>query len=150
MIDIIRKEPLFKKLVGMMLVSIIIVFIMFTIFQYNNLKNIYLEQSKINKILIGTLVSKYPEDEVNIVKSVYNKDDKYIDLGQRTLDKFGYDKNYSMYKNVNFQEYLKYFLVNNLIVFAILITLVLFMVFTFIKYVFKRLLKVYLMYLTMV
>lgn len=142
MIDIIRKEPLFKKLLGMMLISIIVVFTIFATFQYNNFKNIYLEQNEINKVLIGTLVSKYPEDEVNIIKAVYNKDDKYINLGQKTLNKFGYDENDSMYKNVNFQEHLKYFLVNNLIIFVILITLVLFIVFIFIKYVFIRLIKV--------
>ena len=142
MINILRKEPIFKRLIGMLIVGIVVVFGIFTVFQYNNLKNIYLEQNEINKRLIGTLVNKYPEDEVDIVKAVQTKNDKYIDLGKSTLDKFGYNEHYSMYKNVNFEEHLKYFLVNNLVVFVILITIVLFRAITFIKYVFNKLIKV--------
>ncbi|MGL4912475.1 MAG: sensor histidine kinase [Romboutsia sp.] len=142
MINIVKKEPVFKKIVSILIASIIFVFIIFTVFQYNNLKNIYLEQNEINKRLIGTLVNKYPQDEVDIVKAIQTKDDKYRDLGQSTLDKFGYNEDYSMYKNVNFKEHLKYFLVNNLVVFVILIIIVLFMVFIFVKYVFNKLIKI--------
>ena len=47
-----------------------------------------------------------------------------------------------MYENVNFKERLKYFLVNNLTVFVIIIILVSFIVFNFTKYMYNRLLKV--------
>lgn len=142
MINIMRKEPLLKRLIGILIISIIAVFGIFIAFQYNNLKNIYLGQNEINRRIIGTLVNKYPEDEVDIVKAVYNNNYKYSEIGQKTLDKFGYGKDYSMYKDVNFKEYLNYFLVNNLVYFVILIVLVLLMMSIFIKYVFNRLLKV--------
>ncbi len=88
------------------------------------------------------LVEKYPEEEVDIVKSIYKQDDRYLDLGVRILDKYGYDENYNMYENVNFREHLKYFLVNNLIVFVIIIISLSFVIFNFTKYIFRRLLNV--------
>ena len=54
-----------------MMMSIIVIFSIFTVFQYNNLKNIYLEQENINKRVVGILVNKYPQQEVDIVKSIY-------------------------------------------------------------------------------
>lgn len=142
MINIIRKEPVIKKSIFIMMMSIIVIFSIFTVFQYNNLKNIYLEQENINKRVVGILVNKYPQQEVDIVKSIYKQDNRYLDLGAKTLDKYGYDNNYNMYENVNFKERLKYFLVNNLTVFVIIIILVSFIVFNFTKYMYNRLLKV--------
>ncbi len=49
MINIIRKEPIIKKSIFIIMISIIVIFSMFTVFQYNNLKNIYLEQENILK-----------------------------------------------------------------------------------------------------
>lgn len=142
MISIIKKEPLLKKQLSIIFISVIIIFSIFSMFQYKNLKNIYLEQNNINKRLVGALVSKYPEMEVDIVNSVYNPEKKYIQEGSKVLDKFGYDESYTMNKNVNFQKHLKYFLVNNLITFVILLFLVLTIVVTYIKYIFNKLLKV--------
>lgn len=142
MISIIKKEPLLKKQLSIIFISVIIIFSVFSMFQYKNLKNIYLEQNNINKRLVGALVSRYPEMEVDIVNSIYNPEKKYIQEGSKVLDKFGYDESYTMNKNVNFQKYLKYFLVNNLITFVILLFLVLTIVVTYIKYIFNKLLKV--------
>lgn len=142
MISIIKKEPLLKKQLSIIFISVIIIFSVFSMFQYKNLKNIYLEQNNINKRLVGALVIRYPEMEVDIVNSVYNPEKKYIQEGSKVLDKFGYDESYTMNKNVNFQKHLKYFLVNNLITFVILIFLVLTIVVTYIKYIFNKLLKV--------
>ena len=97
MINIIRKEPVIKKSIFIMMMSIIVIFSIFTVFQYNNLKNIYLEQENINKRVVGILVNKYPQQEVDIVKSIYKQDNRYLDLGAKTLDKYGYDNNYNMY-----------------------------------------------------
>lgn len=142
MINIIKKEPLFKKQMAIILISIIIMFGIFTSFQYKNLTNIYLQQNEINKRLVGSLVTIYPESEVDIVKAIYNPENNYSKLGEKTLDKFGYNKSYSMHENVNFQKHLNYFLVNNLIVFVVLLFLVLFIVLNSIKYIFNKLLKV--------
>lgn len=142
MINIIKKEPLFKKQMAIILISIITMFGIFTSFQYKNLTNIYLQQNEINKRLVGALVTIHPESEVDIVKAIYSPEKSYSKLGEKTLDKFGYNKSYSMHENVNFQKHLNYFLVNNLIVFVVLLFLVLFIVLNSIKYIFNKLLKV--------
>lgn len=142
MIDILKKEPIIKKSISLVMLSIIFIFSMFAMFQYNNIKNVYLELEKTNQKLVGTLVSKYPEQEVNIVNSIYKQDDSQLDLGISILDKYGYNENYNMYENVNFQEHLKYFLRNNLIVFVAIIISVSFIVYRFVKRIYKSILKV--------
>ncbi|MGL5640950.1 MAG: hypothetical protein ACRDDM_01695, partial [Paraclostridium sp.] len=139
MISILKKEPVLRKLVAFSIISVFFIFSLFTIFQYENLKGIYLEQNNINERLIGMLVSKYPESEVDIVKSIYSENNEYEDLGNKTLNKFGYSKDYDMKRNINFQKHLKYFLVNNLAVFVILIGVIIGIVSNLVKYVFRRL-----------
>ncbi|MEG2246678.1 MAG: HAMP domain-containing sensor histidine kinase [Peptostreptococcaceae bacterium] len=139
MISILKKEPVLSNIVIVSVISVVFIFSLFTIFQYKNLKGIYLEQNNINERLIGILVNKYPESEVDIVNSIYSKNDKYEDLGNKTLNKFGYSKDYDMKRNINFQQHLKYFLVNNLIVFVVLIGVIICIVSNLVKYVFTRL-----------
>ncbi|MCG4682695.1 hypothetical protein, partial [Faecalibacillus intestinalis] len=64
------------------------------------------------------------ELEADIVNSIYINDKDYSDLGEKVLKKYGYDKNYKMIENINFQQHIKYFLVNNLIVFVGIIILI--------------------------
>jgi signal transduction histidine kinase len=139
MIKALKKEPVLRKITGIAFISIILIYSIFTIFQYRSLKSIYQEQTNINQRIVGVLVSKYPEAEVDIVKSIYNKNYKYESLGKSTLDKFGYDEYYNMNKTINFQQHLKYFLINNLIVFAFLIIIMIFIILNLGKYVFNNL-----------
>ncbi|MGL5755178.1 MAG: sensor histidine kinase [Paraclostridium sp.] len=139
MISILKEEPVLSKIVIVSVISVVFIFSFFTIFQYKNLKGIYLEQNNINERLIGVLVSKYPESEVDIVNSIYSENDEYEDLGNKILNKFGYSEEYDMNRNINFQQHLKYFLVNNLIVFVILIGVIICIVSNLVKYVFRRL-----------
>lgn len=138
-ISVLKKEPVLSKIVIVSVISVFFIFSLFTIFQYKNLKGIYLEQNNINERLIGMLVNKYPESEVDIVNSIYSENDEYEDLGNKTLNKFGYSKDYDMKRNINFQQHLKYFLVNNLIVFVVLIGVIICIVSNLVKYVFRRL-----------
>ncbi|MGL4911844.1 MAG: sensor histidine kinase [Romboutsia sp.] len=142
MINILSKEPIIKKSILLMMISMTVIFSMFAIFQYKNIKNIYLEQETINKKLVGTLANKYPEQEANIVNAIYKQDDSQLDLGIKILDKYGYNENYDMYKNVNFKEHLKYFLRNNLIVFVAIMISVSGIVSIFVNHIYKRLIKV--------
>ncbi|MGL5348154.1 MAG: sensor histidine kinase [Peptostreptococcaceae bacterium] len=142
MTNIVKKEPIIKKSMTIMMVGMIVVFAIFTTLQYNNFKNIYLKQEKINQSIVGALVDKYPDQEVNIINSIYKQDNTYLDSGAKILDKYGYNSNYKMYENVNFQQHLKYFLVNNLIVFVMMIAIMSFVVMNFIKYMYNRISKV--------
>lgn len=103
------------------------------------MKNIYLEQQNINERIVGKLVNKYPQSESDIVKSVYSESKEYENTGQSILKKYGYDENYNMIRNINFQQHLKYFLVNNLIVFVVVMILMILILSNLMKYVFTKL-----------
>lgn len=142
MIDLLRREPIVKRISIYMGIGLITILFIFSMNQYNNLKNIYLEQLNINKKIVGSIVSEHPELEADIVNSIYIKDKDYSDLGEKVLKKYGYDKNYKMIENINFQQHIKYFLVNNLIVFVGIIILIMLIMCNLMKYVFNKLDKV--------
>lgn len=142
MIDLLRREPIVKRISIYMGIGLITILFIFSINQYNNFKNIYLEQLNINKKIVGSIVSEHPELEADIVNSIYINDKDYSDLGEKVLEKYGYDKNYKMIENINFQQHIKYFLVNNLIVFVGIIILIILIMCNLMKYVFNKLDKV--------
>lgn len=142
MIDLLRREPIVKRISIYMGIGLITILFIFSINQYNNFKNIYLEQLNINKKIVGSIVNEHPELEVDIVNSIYINDKDYSDLGEKVLKKYGYDKNYKMIENINFQQHIKYFLVNNLIVFVGIIILIILIMCNLMKYVFNKLDKV--------
>lgn len=139
MITILRREPIFKKIFIIAVLSISLIFSVFTYFQYNNLKSIYKEQNEINKRIVGTLVNKYPEDEIDIVKSIYYVNDDYKEFGEKILSKLGYDDNYEMSENINFTNQLSTFMITNIIGFLVISTLIILLLFSLVKYVFKNL-----------
>lgn len=49
MIDLLRREPIVKRISIYMGIGLITILFIFSMNQYNNLKNIYLEQLNINK-----------------------------------------------------------------------------------------------------
>lgn len=142
MIDLLRREPIVKRISIYMGIGLITILFIFSMNQYNNLKNIYLEQLNINKKIVGSIVSEHPELEADILNSIYINDKDYSDLGEKVLKKYGYDKNYKMIENINFQQHIKYFLVNNLIVFVGIIILIMLIMCNLMKYVFNKLDKV--------
>lgn len=139
MIELLKREPIIRRIFLIAIIGVILIFGAFSIFQYKNLKNIYLEQQNINKRIVGKLVNKYPKSESDIVKSVYSESEEYENIGQKILKKYGYDENYNMIRNINFQQHLKYFLVNNLIVFVVVIILIMLILSNLMKYVFSKL-----------
>jgi signal transduction histidine kinase len=142
MIDLLRREPIVKRISIYMGIGLITILFIFSLNQYNNFKNIYLEQLNINKKIVGSIVSEHPELEADIVNSIYINDKDYSDLGEKVLKKYGYDKNYKMIENINFQQHIKYFLVNNLIVFVGIMILIILIMCNLMKYVFNKLDKV--------
>lgn len=142
MINMIKREPLLKKIVLIIIVSILVLFSIFTFFQYKNLKEIYTEQNNINKSLIGQLVKKYPDEEVEIIKIVEKQEGKYIELGEKILAKYGYNHDYTMEDSLVFQSHLKNFMIMDFMCLGLIVVLVLSVLFYSIKYIFKRLTKV--------
>lgn len=139
MINILKNEPIVRRILGVSLVAITFIFFVFVIFQYKSLQNIYLEQNNINERIIGNIVNQYPKAEADIINSIYKESDEHEALGEKILDKYGYGKAYNMSGNINFQQHLKYFLVNNLVVFVAIMILIVFIVSVLIKYGFNNL-----------
>ncbi len=139
MINILKNEPIVRRILGVSLVAITFIFFVFVIFQYKSLQNIYLEQNNINERIIGNIVNQYPKAEADIINSIYKESDEHEALGEKILDKYGYGKAYNMSENINFQQHLKYFLVNNLVVFVAIMILIVFIVSVLIKYGFNNL-----------
>lgn len=139
MINILKNEPIVRRILGVSLVAITFIFFVFVIFQYKSLQNIYLEQNNINERIIGNIVNQYPKAEVDVINSIYKESDEHEALGEKILDKYGYGKTYNMSNNINFQQHLKYFLVNNLVVFVAIMILIVFIVSILIKYGFNNL-----------
>lgn len=139
MINILKNEPIVRRILGVSLVAITFIFFVFVIFQYKSLQNIYLEQNNINERIIGNIVNQYPKAEADIINSIYKESDENEALGQKILDKYGYGKAYNMSGNINFQQHLKYFLVNNLVVFVAIMILIVFIVSVLIRYGFNNL-----------
>ena len=63
MIELLKREPIIRRIFLIAIIGVILIFGAFSIFQYKNLKNIYLEQQNINKRIVGKLVNKYPQSE---------------------------------------------------------------------------------------
>lgn len=139
MIDLLRREPIVRRISIYMVLCLITIIFIFNINQYKNLKNIYLEQLNINKKIVGKIVNEHPELEADIVNSIYNNDEDYSDLGEKVLQKYGYNEGYNMIENINFQQHLKNFLVNNLIVFVGIIILIMLIMCNLMKCVFNKL-----------
>lgn len=139
MINILKNEPIVRRILGISLVAITFIFFVFVIFQYKSLQNIYLEQNNINERIIGNIVNQYPKAEADVINSIYKESDEHEALGEKILDKYGYGKAYNMSENINFQQHLKYFLVNNLVVFVAIMILIVFIVSVLIKYGFNNL-----------
>jgi len=66
----------------------------FLISEHYFLEQIHRDQIKMNQSVVAKLVSIYPEKELEIVKTVINKnDEEYAKAGNKTLLKYGYDIN---------------------------------------------------------
>ena len=136
----IKKEPLFKKLTVIVMIS---VFIMGTIFlgsQYYFINKLYNSQFQINQTMVGTLTSMYPENEVEIVKAVIDKsDDKYNKSGQDILAKYGYHNDSTIAYDKVKKEYFFNIITYDIIIIVIISMIVIALLWYIIKYFVRKL-----------
>lgn len=105
MIDYIKKEPLFKNMLTLLLIGLIFMWSILSISQFYFLNQVHREQIQLNQRAVGKLVSIYPEKKLEIVKTVINKgDEKYLEAGNKTLLKYGYDINTKVFKDNIFRD----------------------------------------------
>lgn len=122
MIEDIKREPIFKKAVVCMGITVILSIFVLNIIHIMQLDCIYKKQLNITNSLVGSLVNKYPNDETEIIEALKNSDKSAIDKGREILDKYGY-KEKNIFGDDNFKKYanqsILLFLLTSLIVVVI-------------------------------
>lgn len=139
----IKEDYIMKKAVIYSVLSMLVVTFVFIFFEYNRLYDLYEHQIKNTQSIAGMLIEKYPDDEVDIVKSIYNFDHSKADIGEMALEKFGYGLENKMSNDKNFGIYLKSFFKESIFVFLIMFIAVTGIIYYFIRYINKRLSKIY-------
>ncbi|KNF09565.1 two-component system signal transduction histidine kinase [Gottschalkia purinilytica] len=142
---IFKKEPLIKKLLTVLIISLVIIFSTLILSNYYFFKEVSKHELEIREEMIGKLSSIYPEKEKDIVKTLSSKSKSkkdYKNLGKNILKKYNYSSKIKRNMEYDFNNYFKDFLVKNLfiMIFIILINIILF-VFIF-KYFINKLEKV--------
>lgn len=130
MIGCIRKDPLFKNMFTFLLISLFLIWSILLISQYYLLEQVHGEQIKLNQEVVGKLVSIYPEKELEIVKTVINKSDgKYLEIGNKTLLKYGYNINVKAFEDDifkgSFYKFISYTIIGAFVI--IILNIILFL-----------------------
>lgn len=124
MINYIKKEPLFKKMLIILLLNSFFVCAVFISTQYYFLEQIHREQIRLNQNLVGKLVNIYPEKELDIVKTVIDKNsDEITDVGNKTLLKYGYDISTKAFEDDIFKAYFYKFMISTTLIFIIIMVI---------------------------
>lgn len=135
----IKKEPLFKKLTVIVMISVFIMGTIFLASQYYFINKLYNSQFQINQTMVGTLTSMYPENEVEIVKAVIDKNDaKYNKSGQAILEKYGYHNDSSIAYDKVKKEYFFNIITYDILIIVIISMIVIALLWFTIKYFFRK------------
>ncbi|MER0280477.1 HAMP domain-containing sensor histidine kinase [Clostridioides difficile] len=138
-----RDDYIMRRVIGCSVLSVLIITLMFILFEYNRLHKLYEYQIKNTQSIVGVLIDKYPNDEIDIVKSIYNSDYSKVDIGEKAFEKFGYGLENKMSNDKNFGLYLKSFFRESVLVFLVMFIVVTSIIYYFIRYINKRLSKIY-------
>lgn len=138
-----RDDYIMRRVIVCSVLSVLIITLMFILFEYNRLHKLYEYQIKNTQSIVGVLIDKYPNDEIDIVKSIYNSDYSKVDIGEKAFKKFGYGLENKMSNDKNFGLYLKSFFKESVLVFLLMFIVVTSIIYYFIGYINKRLSKIY-------
>lgn len=138
-----RDDYIMRRVIRCSVLSVLIITLMFILFEYNRLHKLYEYQIKNTQSIVGVLIDKYPNDEIDIVKSIYNSDYSKVDIGEKAFKKFGYGLENKMSNDKNFGLYLKSFFRESVLVFLVMFIVVTSIIYYFIRYINKRLSKIY-------
>lgn len=137
------KDYKLKKIINVFSIFMIFIILVFVVFEYIKLNTMYKTQINITENLVGALVEKYPDEEVNIIESIYNMDKSKSDIGKGVLNRFGYGISNRMTNDEVFSSYLKEFIISDIIAFLIICIFIITIFMIFIKYIKNNLEKVY-------
>ncbi|HGM3505591.1 TPA: sensor histidine kinase [Clostridioides difficile] len=138
-----RDDYVMRRVIVYSVLSVLIVALVFIFFEYSRLHKLYEHQIKNTQNIAGILIEKYPNDEVDIVKSIYNSDYSKASIGEKALKQFGYGLENKMSNDKNFALYLKSFFRESIFIFFMMFIVVIGIIYYFIRYINKRLSKIY-------
>ena len=113
------KNPEIKHIIlKLSILSIAVIALVIVIFniEMNSLNKAYIEQ---NTLIVGNILAKNPELEVEVMSSLSLKHRDNYNLGQEVLSKYSYDENLAIYKNPSINSFYIKFLTK--VIFMILI-----------------------------
>ncbi|RDY29655.1 sensor histidine kinase [Romboutsia weinsteinii] len=134
----IKNDSVIKKIVAMSCALMILTSLLFVFFEYGRVKKMYVNQVEIMQTIVGNLAEKYPQDESDIVKSIYTLDVANKEKGEKILNKYGYSIKNSMENDESFIETLKQSINSGLIVLITLIVSISIIIYNFIKYIIRQ------------
>ncbi|VIG09496.1 two-component sensor histidine kinase [Clostridioides difficile] len=139
----VKDDYIMRRVIVYSILSILIVTIIFLLFEYSRLHKLYEHQIKNTQNIAGILIEKYPNDEVDIVKSIYNSNYSKVPIGEKAFKKFGYGLENKMSNDKNFSLYLKSFFKESFFIFLMMFIVVIGIIYYFIRYINKNLSKIY-------
>lgn len=90
MLESIKSNSFIRRVILGSIVSLLMLIASWGVFQNYKLEKIYADKAEVYKQVVGALASKYPNDEANILNSIFNDDEKYKEYGENILNKYGY------------------------------------------------------------
>ena len=90
MLESIKSNSFIRRVILGSIVILLMLIASWGVFQNYKLEKIYADKAEVYKQVVGALASKYPNDEANILNSIFNDDEKYKEYGENILNKYGY------------------------------------------------------------
>lgn len=124
MIKYMKKEPIIKKNIIIVLTIIILMYFSFGVFQFIQLNTIHKNQIKTFQRVVGTLSLEYPEKESEIVNAIFQeKDNEVQKIGEGILRKYGYNLETDMLNDNTFISYRNGLIGINIVILSLLLVL---------------------------
>lgn len=104
MMKILKQDPLLKNTVLYLILSVLVGFIILNLFHIKQIESIYEQHINITNGIVGELLEKYPQEELSIIDSINNINQKSISRGNEFFIKYGYNAK-SIFNDENFKSY---------------------------------------------
>lgn len=120
----INKEPRLKRTIISIILIVVFLYIFFIFYQYGQLNRMHRNQIRIFQRVIGVVAKDYPDLETEIIQEILNKGDIGNEtLGADILNKYGYNLEMDLNRDIDFKEYRNNMVKFNLINLSILISI---------------------------
>lgn len=140
MLESIKSNSFIRRVILGSIVILLMLIASWGVFQNYKLEKIYADKAEVYKQVVGALASKYPNDEANILNSIFNDDEKYKEYGENILNKYGYTN--EIIESFASDRYVNEYMAGNVIFITIVFLVSCIAIFIMCFYVFKHLYKI--------